>query len=300
MSVSRILISPEGPQFSRLVMGYWRLLEWRMSAQQLLGFIEQHVELGITTIDHADIYGNYGCESAFGQALKLKPKLREQLQIVSKCGIALPSEHTQYRLAHYNSEKAHILASVDRSLHNLSTDHLDLLLLHRPDPLMSADEVAKAFNQLRRSGKVRHFGVSNFTPSQLALLQSRLDYPLVTNQVEISPIRQHAITDGTLDQCQQHQFKPMAWSCLGGGALVNAPAYQPLRDELSQIALEVDAASIAQVVFAWIMMLPSHPLPILGSGKIERIRQAVQAENVVLSRQHWYRIRRAALGRDVD
>ncbi|GAA3550572.1 aldo/keto reductase [Zobellella aerophila] len=301
MSVSRILISPEGPQFSRLVMGYWRLLEWQLSPQQLLGFIEQHVELGITTVDHADIYGSYGCETAFGQALKLKPRLRNQLQIVSKCGIALPSAHTpQYRLAHYNSEKSHIQASVDRSLTNLNTDHLDLLLLHRPDLLMNADEVARAFSQLKRSGKVRHFGVSNFTPSQFDLLQSRLDFPLVTNQLEVSPIRQQSITDGTLDQCQQQQFKPMAWSCLGGGALTKAPAYQPLRDELAQIALEVDASSIAQVVFAWVMMLPSHPLPILGTGKIERVRQAVQAENVVLSRQHWYRIRRAALGRDVD
>lgn len=301
MSVSRILISPEGPQLSRMVMGYARQLEWQMSPQQLLGFVEQHVELGITTVDHADTYGNYGGQAAFGQALKLKPRLRDQLQIVSKCGLALPSEHTpQYRLPHYNSEKAHIVASVDRSLSDLGTDHLDVLLLHGADPLMNADEVARAFSQLKRIGKVRHLGVSGFSPSQFELLQSRLDFPLVTNQIPLSPIRQQAITDGTLDQCQQQQFKPMACACLGGGNLIKAPVHQPLRDVLAQVALEVDAASVAQVVFAWVMMLPSHPLPILGTGKIDRVRQAVQAENIVLSRQQWYRIRRAALGRDVE
>ncbi|PSJ44526.1 oxidoreductase [Zobellella endophytica] len=301
MPVSRLLISPEGPQFSRLIMGYWRLLEWQMSPQQLLTFIEQHLELGITTIDHADIYGGYGCEAAFGEALKLKPRLREQLQIVTKCGIALPSAaKAEHQLAHYNSEKAHIIASVEQSLRHFGTDHLDLLLIHRPDYLMNADEMAKAFNNLRKSGKVRHFGVSNFTPRQFELLQSRLDYPLVTNQVEISPIRQDSLTDGTLDQCQQRHIRPMAWSCLGGGRLFHDPDFQPLRDELAQIALEVDAASIEQVVYAWVMMLPSQPLPIIGSGKMARVKQAVQAENIQLSRQQWYRIRRAALGRDVD
>ncbi|ATG72441.1 oxidoreductase [Zobellella denitrificans] len=301
MSVTRVLVSPEGPKFSRLIMGYWRLLEWQMSPQDLLRFIEQHLELGITTIDHADIYGSYGCEAAFGQALKLKPGLREQLQIVTKCGIALPSAaHPGHQLPHYNSEKAHIIASAEQSLRHFGTDHLDLLLIHRPDYLMNADEMAKAFNNLKKSGKVRHFGVSNFTPSQFELLQSRLDYPLVTNQVEISPLYQDTLTDGTLDQCQRRHSKPMAWSCLGGGRLFKDPAFQALRDELAQIALEVDAATIEQVVFAWVMMLPSQPLPIIGSGRIERVSQAVQAEHIQLSRQQWYRIRRAALGRDVD
>ena len=301
MAVSRILVSPQGPQMSRLVLGYWRLKEWRMSPRELLRFIEQHLELGITTVDHADIYGDYGCEVAFGEALKLRPGLREQLQLVTKCGIALPSSaHPGHQLPHYNSEKAHIITSAEQSLRHFGTDHLDLLLIHRPDCLMNADEMARAFNSLRKSGKVRHFGVSNFTPSQFELLQSRLDYPLVTNQVEISPLYQNTLTDGTLDQCQLRHLKPMAWSCLGGGRLFKEPAFQALRDELAQIALEVDAATIEQVVFAWVMMLPSQPMPIIGSGKIERVRQAVQAEHIQLSRQQWYRIRRAALGRDVD
>ncbi|ENT2319035.1 aldo/keto reductase, partial [Escherichia coli] len=146
-------------------------------------------------------------------------------------------------------------------------DHLDLLLIHRPDPLMDADEVADAFKHLHQSGKVRHFGVSNFTPAQFALLQSRLPFTLATNQVEISPVHQPLLLDGTLDQLQQLRVRPMAWSCLGGGRLFNDDYFQPL--------------------------------PIIGSGKIERVRAAVEAETLKMPRQQWFRIRKAALGYDV-
>ncbi len=295
MSVTRILVSPEGPQFSRLVMGYQRLLEWQLSPRELLGFIEQHLELGITTVDHADHYGHHGCEAAFGQALALKPGLREKLQIVSQCSMVSDSSRIAPQAAHDSSDKAHIIASAEHSLRHFNTDHLDLLLLNHSDYLMNADEVAKAFNNLKKSGKVRHFGVSNFTPRQFELLQSRLDYPLVTNQIAISPLHQHSLIDGTLDLCQQRHIRPMAWSCLGGGALFKASAHQALRDELAQVALEVDATSIEQVVYAWIMKLPSQPLPIIGSGKIARIKQAAQAEDLPLTRQQWYRIQRAGM-----
>ncbi|MGL5161051.1 MAG: aldo/keto reductase, partial [Plesiomonas shigelloides] len=178
-------------------------------------------------------------------------------------------------------------------------EYLDLLLIHRPDPLMDADEVAEAFVQLRASGKVRHVGVSNFTPTQFALLQSRLDFPLVTNQLEISPLYQDLLLDGTLDDCQQRRIAPMAWSCLGGGRLFSAPEYQPLRDELETISQELGATSIEQVVYAWVLRLPSRPLPIIGSGKIQRVQQAAAALTLPLTRQQWFRIRKAALGYDV-
>lgn len=152
---------------------------------------------------------------------------------------------------------------------------------------------------LHKSGKVRHFGVSNFTPAQFQLLQSRLPFSLVTNQVEISPIHQPAILDGTLDQCQQLRIRPMAWSCLGGGRLFNDAEFQPLRDELQAVAQEIGAETIEQVVYAWVMRLPSAPLPIIGSGKIARVRSALKAQRLALSRQQWFRIRKAALGYDV-
>ncbi|MER1974717.1 aldo/keto reductase, partial [Pseudocitrobacter faecalis] len=142
-------------------------------------------------------------------------------------------------------------------------------------------------------------GVSNFTPAQFALLQSRLPFTLATNQVEISPIHQPAILDGTLDQLQQLRIRPMAWSCLGGGRLFNDDEFQPLRAELAQVATELNAASIEQVVYAWVLRLPSKPLPIIGSGKIERVRSAIESLSLEMTRQQWFRIRKAALGYDV-
>lgn len=296
--VQRIALAPQGPEFSRFVMGYWRLMDWNMSPQQLVSFIESHLDLGVTTVDHADIYGGYLCEAAFGEALKLAPHLRARMEIVSKCGIATTAK-PEHALGHYITERDHIIRSAEQSLVNLATDHLDLLLIHRPDPLMDADEVAEAFLHLHQSGKVRHFGVSNFTPAQFSLLQSRLPFTLATNQVEISPVHQPLLLDGTLDQLQQLRIRPMAWSCLGGGRLFNDAAFQPLRDELARVAQELNAETIEQVVYAWVMRLPSAPLPIIGSGKIERVRTALGALNLQMTRQQWFRIRKAALGYDV-
>lgn len=296
--VQRITLAPQGPEFSRFVMGYWRLMDWNMSPVQLADFIEEHLDLGITTVDHADIYGGYQCEAAFGEALKRAPALRERMEIVTKCGIATTAK-PEHALGHYITDSAHIVKSAEQSLINLATDRIDLLLIHRPDPLMDADEVAEAFLTLHQSGKVRHFGVSNFTPAQFALLQSRLPFTLATNQVEISPVHQPLLLDGTLDQLQQLRIRPMAWSCLGGGRLFNDEAFQPLRNELEMVARELNAESIEQVVYAWILRLPSKPLPIIGSGIIERVRAALVAEELDMTRQQWFRIRKAALGYDV-
>ena len=296
--VQRITLAPQGPEFSRFVMGYWRLMDWNMSPLQLASFIEEHIDLGVTTVDHADIYGGYQCEAAFGEALKLVPALRGRMEIVTKCGIATTAK-PEHALGHYITDSAHIIKSAEQSLVNLATDRIDLLLIHRPDPLMDADEVAEAFLNLHQSGKVRHFGVSNFTPAQFALLQSRLPFTLATNQVEISPVHQPLLLDGTLDQLQQLRIRPMAWSCLGGGRLFNDDEFQPLRNELDTIARELNAESIEQVVYAWILRLPSKPLPIIGSGKIERVRSALAAEELQMTRQQWFRIRKAALGYDV-
>ena len=296
--VQRITLAPQGPEFSRFVMGYWRLMDWNMSAQELASFIEEHLDLGITTVDHADIYGGYECEAAFGEAMKLSPALRERMEIVTKCGIATTAK-AEHALGHYITDRDHIIRSAEQSLTNLATDRLDLLLIHRPDPLMDADEVAEAFLALHQSGKVRHFGVSNFTPAQFALLQSRLPFTLATNQVEISPVYQPLLLDGTLDQLQQLRIRPMAWSCLGGGRLFNDDAFQPLRDELAKVAQELNAETIEQGGHAWPLRLPSQPLPIIGSGKIERVRSALAAQQLNMTRQQWFRIRKAALGYDV-
>lgn len=188
-----------------LVLGFWRLLDWQITPQENLRFLKQAIELGIRDTDHADIYGEYQCEAEFGKALALEPSIREHIRIITKCGIkpAFPSLGLAGKANHYDSSKAHIIAQAQQSLKHFGTDRLDVLLIHRPDYLMDADEVADAFNTLKQNGDVLHFGVSNFTPSQLALLQSRLDFALVTNQIEFSPYEMKALDDGTLDQCQQ-------------------------------------------------------------------------------------------------
>ena len=291
--VNQITMVAQQLHFSELVQGYWRLAEWGMTAQQRLTFLEQHLELGITTVDHADIYGGYQCEALFGEALALKPSLRQQLQIVTKCDINLcNTKYPQRRINHYDTSKQHIVESVNNSLVNLQVDNIDLLLIHRPDLLMDADEVADAFAELKQQGKVNHFGVSNFMPSQFDLLQSRLEQPLVTNQVEINPLNFEVAHDGTLDQLQMNRIKPMAWSCLAGGEIFTGQSEQAIRVRkvLEELKEEVGAKSIDQVIYAWVRKLPSKPLPIIGSGKIERVQAAVDAIDINLTREQWYRV----------
>ncbi len=300
--VNQVTIAEQGPVFSEIVQGYWRLADWQMTPQERLSFLKQHVELGITTVDHADIYGQYTCESLFGEALALDPSVRQQLQIVTKCDIQLCSDaFPERQINHYNTGRAHILQSVDNSLKRLGIDEIDVLLIHRPDVLMNADEVADVFAVLHQAGKVKHFGVSNFSPSQFALLQSRLDKPLVTNQVEINPLHFEVAHDGTLDQMQMLRTRPMAWSCLGGGAIFSGDSEQArrVRQVLADIGQEVGAQSIDQVIYAWVRRLPALPIPILGSGKIERVKAAVAALEIELSREQWYRVWVASKGHSV-
>lgn len=297
---SRIHLSEGGPECSRFVAGWWRLRDWSLTQSQTIELLEHYVSLGVTTMDHADIYGGYECESLFGAALSESSVDREALQIISKCGIALIDEaRPQHLVKHYETSKAHIIASVESSLENLACEYLDVLLIHRPDPMMQADEVAEAFEALSRDGKVRDFGVSNFTPSQFELLQSRWDKPLVTNQVEISPLVTDAMTDGSLDHCQQRRIRPMAWSCLGGGRLMVAPEFEGVRKQLKPLVDVVGAASLEQLIYAWLLKLPSQPLPIIGSGKRERITSAVKAQALEMSRQQWFEILECVSGEEV-
>ncbi|ELB2074260.1 aldo/keto reductase family oxidoreductase [Vibrio parahaemolyticus] len=300
--VAKVVTAPNGPEFSELVQGYWRAADWGMTAQERLSFLKQHIELGITTVDHADIYGNYECEALFGEALALDKSVRDQIQIVTKCDINLCGDKTPERkINHYDTSSAHIYQSVNNSLERLNVDEIDVLLIHRPDVLMDADEVAEAFTELHKVGKVKHFGVSNFTPPQFELLQSRLGKPLVTNQVEINPLNFEVAHDGTLDQMQMLRTRPMAWSCLGGGSIFSGESEQSIRvrNELEAIREEVGATSIDQVIYAWVRRLPSKPIPIIGSGKIERVQTAVNALNIELTREQWYRVWVASKGHGV-
>jgi predicted oxidoreductase len=284
---------------SRIVLGLWRLAEWRMTAQERVSLISQALDVGVSTVDHADIYGDYLGESLFGEAMALAPQLRHRMKIVGKCGIKLVSANRpDHRIKQYDTSRAHILASVDASLSALGTDYLDLLLIHRPDPLMDADEIATAFQTLRRAGKVRFFGVSNFTPSQFDLLSSRV--PLVTNQIELSPMHLAPLHDGTLDHAQRQRYAPMIWSALAGGRLFTeaSPRGERLRAALARIG-EVHGVSPTTAAYAWVLRHPSRPLILTGSRRIEAVREAVAATEVQLSREEWFSVWSASTGEEV-
>lgn len=301
MSVPRIHLAAAGPEVSRLALGVWRLADWRLSAEELLDLIEAAVELGITTFDHADIYGDHTCEGLFGQALSLRPELRDRLELVTKCGIKLVSDRRPgRRIKHYDTSRRHIVASVEQSLRELRTDRVELLLLHRPDPLLDPDEVGTAFDELRRAGKVLHFGVSNFGPSQLEMLAGRLPVPLVTNQFEISPLRLAAWRDGTLEQCQRLRMAPMAWSPLAGGALFAGQEERARRVRwvLGELAEELGAAP-DQVALAWLLAHPAGIVPVVGSRRVERLRSAAAATGLSLDREQWFRLWTASTGEEV-
>jgi predicted oxidoreductase len=284
---------------SPVVAGAWRMHSWGMSAQQRLRWIEQCLELGITSFDHADVYGGYTVEALFGEALALLPGLRERIQLVSKCGIKLVSpQRPQHRLKSYDTSAAHVVASVEQSLRALRTDRLDLLLIHRPDALMDAAEVAATVERLRREGKVLGFGVSNFSPSQFALLDACV--PLATNQVELNPLRLDTLHDGTLDQAMHLGRRPMIWSPLAGGRLLagDDDAARRVQRVLSQVASRL-GCTLATVAYAWVLRHPSRPIPITGSGRIEALREALAALDLRLDAETWYEIWQAGSGREV-
>ena len=302
-TVPRIQIAPQGPEFSRIVLGLWRLAEWKMTPQARVNFLEQALALGMTTIDQADIYGDYQSESLLGEALSLSPSLKDQFQFVSKCGIKLVSAaRPAHGLQHYDTSSKHIIASAENSLRAMQIDQLDLLLIHRPDPLMDADEMAQAFQHLQSSGKVKHFGVSNFTPSQFELLASR--FPLVTNQVEMSLLHLQPLNDGTLDLCQQRRIAPMIWSALGGGDLLREtatanPQILRVRQVLNTLSDELNLPA-STIALAWVLQHPSRPLVLTGSGRAAALKEAALACQITLTREQWFSLWCASAGKGVD
>jgi predicted oxidoreductase len=291
-------IHPEGPVFSRIVTGAWR---WQaLSAEAVSNLIDRSLECGITTFDHADIYGGYTCESLFGNAVGNRSSWRNSMQLITKCGIKPRTEiRPEHRVQHYDTSQAHILASAEQSLKNLRTDYIDLLLIHRPDPLMDPAEIAEAFSRLKQSGKVLYFGVSNFTSEQFERLQSYVQDPLVTNQIEVSLFVHHLLFDGTVDTLMKHRASPMAWSPLGGGKFFTVSG----KEESVQLPLEQLASaygcSVSQLLLAWLLRHPSGMFPILGSTNPNRIEEGAKANAIQLDRQDWFAMLKLATGNDV-
>jgi predicted oxidoreductase len=288
----------EGLAFSRLVYGMWRLADDSdTSVKHVDAKINAALDQGITTFDQADIYGGYTAEAVMGAAIKANPSLRQRMEIASKCDIVIDAgRHSGARVKHYNTTAEHINASVDASLTEMGIDEIDVLLVHRPDPLMDHHETGAALDALVDAGKIRAVGVSNFRPWDWNLLQSAMRHSLVTNQIELSLKHIAPFTNGDLAFHQQHGHVVMAWSPLGGGDLMTAS--NELTHRLDSIAMRsgVDRAAVAT---AFLLAHPAKITPVLGTNNLDRISHISAAETVELDRQDWFSLYEAALGSEV-
>jgi predicted oxidoreductase len=280
----------KGPKLSRIVAGAWR---WNSVSTDVVDrLIKTSLDAGITSFDHADIYGDYSNEKLFGEALTKNPSIRNNIQLITKCGIKLLSQKKPNTwIKHYDTSKQHILDSVDNSLKMLRTHYVDLLLIHRPDPLLDPEEVSEAFGLLKQSGKVLHFGVSNFSKDHFEMLQSYLPFPLVTNQIELSLNNLTPVFDGTLDVMLKHRVSPMAWSPLGGGKLM---ANQNLWRKKGHYN-----CTETQLSLAWLLRHPAGIFPVIGTTQPERILESAKAVDVKLDAQDWFEMLKIASGTDV-
>jgi predicted oxidoreductase len=283
---------------SQLVYGVWRWDEKTQSEKDISTLIDTCLSLGIDSFDHADIYNDYANEAFFGKLLKDNPSKRHQIKIITKCGIQLLSQKKPLtKVKHYDYSKDHITSSVEQSLTNLNTDYIDLLLLHRPSPLLNADVVAQTLSSLVLSGKVKHVGVSNFTPAQFQLLQSRLDIPLITNQIELNFNQLQPLIDGSIDFLYERKIKPMIWSPLGGGSIFeHGKVALNKQFQLLGSKYQVGADVLS---LAWLLKHPAQLIPVIGTVKTERIISAVKACSIDLELQEWFQLYEAAMGNEV-
>ena len=314
--MKQISIGVSELQTSRLAYGCWRIagdVGPGGPSPEAMALGRQAVitayEAGYTLFDNADIYGGGSVERIMGQTLREVSGMRERIVLLTKCGVRHAGDPKPDSPDRYDLSGDHIIRSCEGSLKRLGVDRIDIFMLHRADHLVDPGEVAGAFGRLKEQGKVRHFGVSNFRPTLLTAIQAVCPMPILTHQFEFSLTRLDPLTDGTLDQCLIERVTPMAWSPLGGGLLADGAGrllrwqqkYDPARITplLDEIA-SVHGVSRAAVAMAWLMKHPSGVMPIVGSTKPERIRDAARAAEVELSREQWYRLLVAARGEPLD
>lgn len=293
--MDRVQITPD-LSFSRVVYGMWRLGDDPdTSPAHIRNKIAACIDQGITTIDQADIYGGYMAEELLGSAMTTE--LRSKLEIITKCDIVAPAgRHMVAKVKYYDTSRAHIIASVDASLRLMGIERIDLLLIHRPDPLMDHHETGAVLDDLIESGKVRAVGASNFRPWDWNLLQSAMKSSLATNQIELSLAAHDGFVNGNVAFHQQHDQPIMAWSPLGGGSLMTGTG--ALQDAMDAVARRegVDRAAVAT---AWLLRHPASILPVMGTNSLSRIASLGDAMEVEMDRQTWFELYTAALGREV-
>lgn len=273
---------------SRIIQGMWRLQSWNWTTDQLIEFMEQCIDRGVTTFDTAEIYGR--CEELMGEALMKAPHLREKIQIVTKTNISIYQNDGNWK-AYYDSRYDNIMKKCQQSIDRLHCGYIDVYLIHREDPCINPHEVATALKELKEKGLIKAAGVSNFDPYKFEALNKCMDYTLVTNQIEMSPVCFEHFETGMVDVLTRDQIPPMIWSPLAGGSLFTSSEaiHVKARAKLEEIAkkYDTDADTIA---YAWLMYHPMHAMPISGSSKIERLDAAIKALDIKLEHQEWYEI----------
>lgn len=277
----------------------WGVWGAAFSTYQYRQMIEACLQYGIVSFDHADIYGDYTTEADFGNALKEDRALRQQLKLITKCGIQMVTPNRpQHTIKSYNTSRQHIISSVERSLQNFGTDYLDVLLIHRPDPLLDPHEVASAVTELKKDGKILAFGVSNFLPHQTDLLAAHTEVEY--NQVEMSVIQLNALHDGTLENCMKHNITPMAWAPLGGGLFTDEshPNFRAITAAAVTLAEKYNTG-LNEILLAWLHTHPSGIIPVIGTTRIERLLQAKKAAEIILEREDWFSLLRASRNEEV-
>lgn len=287
----------ENLSLSQVVMGCMRIADSGLTETELLRLVEECLDMGVTSIDHAPVYGGYTCEKIFGDAvLRKKPELRKKMELITKAGIVCPG-HYGNKTIYYNSTKEEIQKEMDESLEKLGTDHVDLLLIHRPDPLADPEETADALETVVKEGKALNVGVSNFMPSQIAMLQSYMSVPLVTNQMELSVKNTENFFNGVVDDALTRKMPLMAWSPLGGGDVFKGTdeKFVRLRTVLTAVA-EQHQTTMDAVMYAWLFTHPAKIAALTGTMNADRIRTAVHASDIQLSYDEWYQILEASRG----
>ncbi|MBE9575840.1 aldo/keto reductase [Flavobacterium proteolyticum] len=275
----------------------WGVWDKNLNTNEFTYLINLFIENGITTFDHADIYGGYTTEASFGKALSESKIDRKKIQLITKCGIQYTSENRPNNsIKHYEYSKDYIIWSAENSLKNLQTDYLDVFLLHRPSPLMQADEIAEAVSKLKADGKILSFGVSNFTPFQTELLRQKTEISF--NQVQFSATHHEAMLDGSFDYMQIHNIKPMAWNPLGTVFRENTDQTFRLRQLLAKLVEKYHIGSDI-ILLAWIMQHPAGISPVAGTVNSGRIQQLIKAKSLVLDKQDWFAIWTESMGHKV-
>ncbi|HEX8562346.1 MAG TPA: aldo/keto reductase [Flavobacterium sp.] len=283
---------------SKIIAGTmnWGAWDKKLTTSEMASLIVVCLENKITTFDHADIYGSYTTEAEFGAAFSQSKINRDSIQIITKCGIRHISENRNHRIKHYDYSKDYIIWCAENSLQNLGTDYLDVLLLHRPSPLMHPDEIAEAVMQLKRQGKIRDFGVSNFTPSQTDLIRQRVqvDY----NQIQFSATHFTAMLDGTLDHMQMNNIRPMAWNPLGCVFRADTQQVQRLKKLLAELTTKYECGDDT-ILLSWTLRHPANIIPVAGTANVARIQQLMKATELELELEDWFAIWIASMGEKV-